>query len=51
MDVATALFSLRTTLRVDERYAPDTTPATYRTVSSRARVIQNFILAKRNYFV
>jgi hypothetical protein len=33
MYVATALFSLRTTLRVDEKYAPDTTPATYQTVS------------------
>jgi hypothetical protein len=37
MYVATALFSLRTTLRVDEKYAPDTTPATNRTVSSHAR--------------
>jgi hypothetical protein len=51
MDVSTALFSLRTTLRVDEKYAPDTTPATYRTVSPTRAGDSSFILATRNYFV
>ena len=50
MYVATALSLLRATLRVDEKYAADLTPATYRTVSPRAGD-SSLILATRSYFV